>query len=85
MADDQNRAKSAGKIKQLVEVMKSLNIKAEARQRVGRDGYLELVVVFIDLEKYQEEKPLEQGSEDMDSEIVPPFSPIVDPGINPNA
>ncbi len=66
---DTNRTISAGKIEQVMGLMKTLKLKTEARQRVGRDGFLEMVVLFVDLEKYPDEEKVE----------VPPFVPL-EPG-----
>lgn len=67
MTPEKMRAKSAAKVKQVLELMKVLQIKAEARERISQDGFIENVVFYVDYEEYPapapepEEKPAEQA------------------------
>lgn len=52
MTPDQMRERSSAKVKQVLEMMKVLNIRVEARQRVMESGFIDLMVFWIDDEKY---------------------------------
>lgn len=46
------RERSADKVKQIVELMKVLHLRVEARERVSEQGFIERIVFWIDDEKY---------------------------------
>ena len=52
MTPEQMQQKSAEKVKQVMDLMQTLNLKFEARERVGEGGFLEKVVFWIDEENY---------------------------------
>jgi len=52
MTPEQMRAKSAEKVKQVMDLMTSLNLKVEARERIDEGGFIEKLVFWIDNEKY---------------------------------
>lgn len=53
MSPDQMRARSAEKVKQIMQLAKMLHVKFEARQRVDlKTGMMELTVFFTDTEDY---------------------------------
>jgi len=57
MTPKQMQERSAEKVREVMSLIKSLNLKYEARERVGEGGFLEKVVFWIDEEKYPEVKP----------------------------
>lgn len=70
MSPDEMRAQSANKVKQVMELMKVLHIRVEARERITPEGFVEKVIFWIDEEKYPEpeKKPIpsleEKGTEE---------------------
>jgi hypothetical protein len=65
MSPDEMRAKSAQKVKQVMELMKVLHLRVDARQRVSPDGFIEGTVFWIDEEKYpQSEKQAAPAAEE---------------------
>lgn len=62
------------KVKEVTDLLSKLKIKTEAKQRVSKDGFIELVVLFVDMEKYPGESTL-KDLPDSASE-VPPFVPL---------
>lgn len=53
MTPDQMRDRSSQKVKQVMELMKVLNIHVEARQRVdSKSGFLENMIFWVDDERY---------------------------------
>ncbi len=57
MTPDEMRAKSAAKVKQILELMKVLEIRAEAKDHISQDGFIEKLVYWIDDEKYPAPPP----------------------------
>lgn len=51
------RARSSEKVKQVLDLMKLLSIKVEARERMSEGGFIEKIVFYIDEEKYSEAAP----------------------------
>jgi hypothetical protein len=52
MHSDEIRARSSEKIKQVISLMKALNITVGARERVDKEGFIEKVVYYTDHEIY---------------------------------
>lgn len=53
MTPEQMRERSSAKMKQVLELMRVLHVRVEARQRVDEHGFIELMPFWIDDEKYQ--------------------------------
>lgn len=68
MTPDQMRARSSDKVKQILEMMKILNLRVEGKQRINEQGFLEMSVFWIDDEKYPSPEP----------EPVDPLAPPAD-------
>lgn len=49
------RTKSAGKIKQIQDLMQSLQLTAQPKQVFTKDGFLELTIIYTDREQYPNE------------------------------
>ncbi len=57
MTEDQMRAKSGEKVKQLQDLAKVLQVSIEAKQRLNaQNGLIELVVQFMDMEQYPKDE-----------------------------
>ncbi len=52
MTPDKMREQSTVKVKQVLDLMKVLNLRIEARERLSQDGFIEKLVFWIDDEKY---------------------------------
>ncbi len=48
------RERSASKVKQVMEMMKILHLRVEARERITDQGFVEKLVFWIDDEKYEQ-------------------------------
>ncbi len=73
MTPDQMRQRSSDKVKQVTEMMKILNLRVEARQRVSEQGFLEQIVFWIDEEQYKPADAVgETGSKDAGGSPVGP-------------
>ncbi len=46
------QAKSREKLQKINDLIKELNVKSEVKQRVMPNGFIEDLVIFIDLEEY---------------------------------
>lgn len=55
MNEEQMRARSAEKVQQIQGLLASLQMEAIPKQRLLQNGYLELVISFIDRENYPKE------------------------------
>ncbi len=51
------QARSAEKVKQVMDLMKMLHLKLEAKVRVNQQGFVEPTVFWTDDEKYPEAAP----------------------------
>lgn len=56
MTPDQMRDNSSKKVKQVMELLKMLHLRVEAKQRLTPEGFLENMVFWIDEEKYPQPK-----------------------------
>lgn len=54
MTPEQMQQRSAEKVQQVMDLIKSLNLQVEARERVNERGFIERIVFWIDEEKYSE-------------------------------
>ncbi len=60
MDEKQMRERSAAKVKQVVDLMHSLQLRQEARERLNpQTGFIEKLVFWIDDEKYEAAPPVE--------------------------
>lgn len=59
MKPEQMKERSAEKMKQVLELMKILHIRVEAKQVLTQNGFLENTVYWIDDEKYPAEPVVE--------------------------
>lgn len=69
MTPEQMQEKSSMKVKQVMDMMALLNLRVEARQRVDRQGFIEMLTFWIDDEKYPAAPTGENGpvtEEDLD-------------------
>lgn len=57
MTPQQMQENSAKKVQQVLDLMKSLYLKVEPRQRISQEGFLENMVFWIDDEKYPAAEP----------------------------
>jgi len=65
MSPEQMQQKSTDKVQQVVDLMKSLDLRIEARERMNKEGFIEKIVFWIDEEKYSEvNSPEVTNSED---------------------
>ncbi len=55
MTQEEIRAHSAAKVKQLMDLSKSLHVRVVAKERITEDGTIENTVFYIDEEKYEME------------------------------
>lgn len=53
MTNDEARTKSAAKVKQVMELMKVLHLRVEAKERISPEGFVEKIVFWVDDENYQ--------------------------------
>lgn len=66
------QARSSEKVKQVMEMMKILHLKVEARQRVSKEMFIETTVVWTDDEKYPAAEPEGQtGEAEATAEVAP--------------
>ncbi len=64
MNEKEIRERSQKKVKQIRDLCDALNVRLEAKQRIGQDMFLEMVVIFNDLENYPvETRAPEKGEE----------------------
>ena len=49
------RSSSASKIKQIQDLMKSLQVIAQPKEIITKDGFIELTIIYTDLEQYPKE------------------------------
>lgn len=62
MTPEQMQARSSEKVKQVLDMMKLLSLKVEAKQRLNPEtGFIELMVYWTDSEKYPEAAPAEEA------------------------
>ena len=52
MTPEEMRASSAAKVKRIMELMQSLHVRVEARERISQEGFIEKTVFWIDDEQY---------------------------------
>lgn len=53
MTPEEMRERSSAKMKQVLDLMRVLSVRVEARQRVDENGFIELMPFWIDEGKYQ--------------------------------
>ncbi len=58
MTEEQMRERSAAKVKQVMEMMKILHLRTEARERINEQGFIEKVVYWMDDEQYKPAEPI---------------------------
>jgi len=72
------RQRSSDKVKQVLELMKVLHVRCEARERIDRDGFIEKMVYWIDDEKYPMPPPVvEPVKEEKPAETQPEVDPAI--------
>ena len=49
------RSKSAAKIKQIQDLMKSLQVIVQPKEIITKDGFIELTIIYTDIEQYPQE------------------------------
>lgn len=64
MTPDEMRARSSEKVKQIMDLMRSLNVRVEAREKLGMDGFIEKMVFWIDDENYPSPAPETEAQEE---------------------
>lgn len=52
MTPEQMRDRSASKVKQIMDMMRILSVRVEARERITESGFIEKIVYWIDDEAY---------------------------------
>lgn len=52
MNPEQAKNLLAAKVKQVVDLARILHLKMEARQKIDNDGFIQLVIIFADEERY---------------------------------
>lgn len=52
MTPEQMQARSKEKVQQVLNLMKTLHLKVEAKQKISPEGFLENQIFWIDDEKY---------------------------------
>lgn len=52
MTPEQMKKRSSEKVKQVMDLMKELHLRVEAREKVDQGGFIEKMVFWIDEEKY---------------------------------
>lgn len=73
MTPAQMQEKSSMKVKQVMDMMALLNLRVEARQRVDRQGFIEMLTFWIDDEKYPAaDGPIPQSVIDKEMESTMP-------------
>jgi hypothetical protein len=68
MTPEQMRENSGTKVHQITELMKTLHLRVEARQRINEQGFLENVVFWIDEEQYPQPEPVPTAKDDLDND-----------------
>lgn len=63
MTPEQMQARSREKVKQVMDLMKLLQITVEPRERVTREGWIERTLFWSDNEKYPQAPVEERGPE----------------------
>lgn len=61
MTPDQMRERSASKVKQITDMMKILNVRVEARERMDKEGFIDKMVFWIDEEPYKSPDSMATG------------------------
>lgn len=74
MTPDEMRAQSGEKVKRIMELMGSLNIRVEARERMTPEGFIEKTVFWIDDEKYL--SPLQTADPALQAKEVAPAAEV---------
>lgn len=70
MTQEQIKEHAKKKVHQAMQVLKTLNLEPQARQRVSKDGFIEQVIFWLDHEEYQT---------DPVTPIIVPAAPLGDP------
>jgi len=68
MTPEQMQQRSQEKVNQIQNLMAGLQVRAEAREHVNREGFIEKVVFWIDEEQY----PTEEQSPAVEPETTEP-------------
>jgi hypothetical protein len=71
MTPEEMQASSAAKVKQILELMQSLHVRSEARERISQDGFIEKTVFWIDDEQYPSPAPEPTGATGETAEVAP--------------
>jgi hypothetical protein len=71
MTPEEMQASSAAKVKQILELMQSLHVRSEARERISQDGFIEKTVFWIDDEQYPSPSAEPTGETAEAEEVAP--------------
>jgi len=74
MTPEQMQKRSQEKVTQIQNLMAGLQVRAEAREHVNREGFIEKVVFWIDEEQYPTEEKAESINvpEEKEPEVTEP-------------
>lgn len=76
MSDEEKRAKSGVKLKQITDLMALLHVRVEAKQRIDDNGIIENIVFWSDHEQYPSAPTLPDG---VNAEVAPDSGKPVEP------